>query len=95
MTNEIHPFDIDITVGDALSMQILTIGKCNIKVNHTNGKSYYIAEILTKNDSLCISGDTYIVYKNTQLTISKQVVLYDEVKSLKFVKQTKLFEDGK
>jgi len=95
MTNEIHPFSIDINVADALDMKILSIGKCDIKVNHTNGKSYYLAEILTKNDSLCILQDTYVVYKNIQLTISRQVVLYDEVKALKFVEQTKLFKDGK
>jgi len=95
MTNEIHPFEILLPISEALELGILKIGKCGINVTHTNGKQYYLIDILSTNESLCVLQDRHIVYSNTQISIYEKVVRYDEIKSLKFVEQSKLFEDGK
>lgn len=95
MTNEINPFEISISISKALNIGILKIGKCDLRIYHTNNKEFKLIEILSIGESLCETNGIFVVYANSQLSIIRQVVLYDEVKALKFVEQTKLFEDGK
>lgn len=94
MKNEIHPFHINISISDAIEYGIISIGKCNIVVTHTNGKIYTLIEIFNSAESLCMVNNCHTVYRNTQLFISEKVVRYSEIICLKFVEQTKLFEDG-
>ena len=100
MTNEIHPFEISISITKGLSLGLLKLGVQNelyiyIYSKSTEKVKFKVIEILTSAQCLCrtTNNGTYAVLDNLDASISRQVILYDEVKHLKFVEQTKLFED--
>ena len=96
MTNEIHPFSIDLSIDKAIELSVFKLGKSDIIVKHfSSDTNYYLIDILSNTQSLCKYEKQYVIFLNIDLYIPTAVVLYDEVKALKFVEQTKLFEDGK
>ena len=98
MTNEIHPFDINISISKALKVNILKLGiQNNVYAFNADNVKLTVIEILTDKQCLCTGSNTtiYTVFDNLKIFINISVVLYNKVKYLKFVEQPKLFEDEK
>ena len=100
MKNEIHPFNVDMTISEALRLRIVNIGDKRIPnntiIDDRITEDWSITEILNARESLCMTTtNRFRVFDNDIIKIGILVVTHDEVKSLKFIEQTKLFKDGK